>query len=330
MLDFARMAEREGLVDKRKKSWVTHSCSLILIMIMVGLLQGCKSIRAIERLFHGKATAPKMREIFDPYFGEELKVNGFPTFSCIDRFIQTADTQALAVYLCQWSHQLIHDDGIHERSWGVDGQAARASKRVKAGGRPLYNVDYHDNESNILVYLVSVASKSQEATVTRDTVQDVLSGHPNVVLGADAMMTKKGILEAANQVGAKTFMPVKRNNPYLMNGFTQTIEDLTFSGSSVVSHYVDLDGLEDGVGHNVIQDTVCSYEEEDNKNYDADLKSRSVREVKFFDDIYQYREADTLSLPLILTPKEAGTRLVIDISSWFLLIAEASEESTSL
>ncbi len=288
MFESAVAAEKEGLVDQRHIAWVVHPCSLILMMISVGLLFKRITLRAINRLFHDQSTAPAMNTLFEPYFKDHLKEHGFPSLSCLDRFLQTADTEALALYLCQWSIQLTDDDGTTLRPWGVDGQAARGSKLVKDGGKPKYNVDYHDIQSNILVFMASVKIKSQESIAARDTVEEVLSGHPNVALGADAMMTKKGILEGAKAVGAKTFMPIKRNNPILMNGFSKTIEELTMADSSAVEHYTDLNGSSDGVGCEIIRDTICTYEEEDNKKYDQDLRSRPIRELVFFDNVYPY------------------------------------------
>ena len=319
MLDFARAAEKERLIDRRRPSWVQHSCSLLLMVILVGLLHKRTSIRGIARLYHGKSTSEKMRELFEPYFEKELSEHGFPSYSCIDRFLQSADTEALSVYLSQWSYQLIDDDGVRRLNWGVDGQAARGSKLTREGGRPKYNVDYHDNDSNILVYMTSVGFKSQESVAARESVQDVLSGHPNVVLGADAMMTKKDILEGARQVGAMTFMPVKRNNPVLMNGFSKVVEDLATEGSPVVGHYVDLNGSPDGVGSEVVRETICTYEEEDNKKYDPDLRSRPVRELVFFDDAYPYGR-ETKSNTISCSGQEVSTSLQLDRDAqgkWF-------------
>ena len=307
LLEIVKEADTENLIDRRKASWVKHKSSLILAMILIGLLHQRLSIRSIARLYHNPATAQQMWDLFEPFFGEELRENGFPSYSCIDRFLQAADTEALGVYLSQWGYQLIDDDGFRQLNWGVDGQAAKGSRLKKEGGRPQYNVDYYDCDSNILVYLCHVESKSQESVVTKDTVQEVLSGHPNVVLGADAMMTKKDILDEAQSVGAKTYMPVKRNNPILMNGFTKTVEDKTLEGSPAVEHYVDLNGMPDGVGSEIIRDTLCTYEEEDNKKYDSDLRSRPIRELVFFDNVYPYvKESDANATSLCIDSETTG------------------------
>ena len=293
MFEYAMNADIERLVDQRHQPWVRHKCSMILMMLLVGLLQGRTTIRGIDRLFHDEATAHQMWDCFEPYFGEELRENGFPSCSCVTRFLQKADTDALAVYLCGWSYQLTDDDGVTLRAWGVDGQAVKASKLVWEGGRPKYNVDYFDLTDAVLVFIASVNSKSQEAVVAADTVQDALSGHPNVVLGGDAMMTKKNVLEGAQGMGAKTFMPFKKNNRFLMKCFSETIETLTLEGSPAVGHYVDLEGMPDGIGCEIIRDTICTYEEEDNKKYDADLEAHPIEEVTFFDNVYPYGREST-------------------------------------
>jgi predicted transposase YbfD/YdcC len=62
----------------------------------------------------------------------------------------------------------------------------------------------------------------------------------------------------------------------------------------LVEHHVDLGGSDDGVGCKVISNTITTYEEEDNKKYDTP-KSRPIRDLKFFDNIYQYARAEDLA-----------------------------------
>ena len=288
MYELAVEAEESGLVDGRSRQGRTHRCSLLIMMIVVGLLLKRLSIRSIGRLYHDPNTSQEMRALFSPYFD----IEEFPSYSCITRFVQACDTEGMANFLCQWAYQLIEDDGTTPRAWGMDGQASAASKRWNDGGRPLYNVDYFDQTNCILVYMESVESKSQESVIVEKSVQDVLNGHDNVSLAGDAMMTKKGILSGIFLAGANAFFPLKRNNPKLMDAFCEILENLSLEGSELVIHYVDLNGEPDGVGKKVIRDTVTTYEEEDNKNNGDNPKSRPIREMKFFDNIYPYAEAE--------------------------------------
>lgn len=284
MYELALEAEESGLVDGRSRQGRIHRCSLLIMMILVGLLYKRLTIRGQGRLYHDPNTAPEMRALFSPYF----EIEDFPSTSCITRFIQTCDTEAMANFLCQWAYQLVDDDGVTPRAWGADGQAVLASKRWKDGGRPLYNVDYFDQTDSILVYMESVESKSQEAVILEKSIQDVLDGHENVYMAGDAMMTKKGILAGILNAGANAFFPLKRNNPKLMDAFCEVLEYLSSEGDDSVDHYVALNGEPDGVGRKVIEDTETTYEEEDNKKYGDNPKSRPIRDLVFFDNIYPY------------------------------------------
>ncbi len=283
-VEVAKEIEEYGHVDRRKKKGLVHGCALILTMIVYGLAQKCLSIRSVGRFFHDPEREPVLKGLFGTYF--DLS-HGFPSYSCITRFVQSADTHSLTIFLCEWSYLFVPDDGQTMRLWGIDGQAVRAGKSQKEGGHPPYNVDFYDAGANILVYLKTVMKKSLESVAAAECINDVLFGHENICIGADAMMTKKPVLQAVLMSGCNSMLPVKRNNPKLMNGFIFKLEALTLTDSHLVDHYVDLNGAGDGEGNEVIGNTTCSYEEEDNKKYDSP-KSRPIKEVVFFDHVYPY------------------------------------------
>ncbi len=283
-IEVAKEIEEYGYVDTRKKRGVRFGCALILTMIVYALSQKYLAIRSIGRFFHDPEREPALKALFGRYF--DLS-HGFPSYSCITRFIESADTDNLTIFLCEWSYLFVPDDGETMRLWGIDGQAVRAGKSQKEGGHAPYNVDFYDVGSDTMVYMKNVPKKSLESVAAAECISDVLFGHENVCIAADAMMTKKPILKAILMSECNSMLPVKRNNPKLMNAFIHKLEELTLAESSIVEHYVDLDEAVDGEGNEVIRNTVCSYEKEDNKKYDKP-KSRPIKEVVFFDNVYPY------------------------------------------
>ncbi len=291
VIEIVKKAEECEVIDGRNKRGIRHSCSLILAVIIVGLMQKCLSIRSIADYFHSPTRKKKLARNFRKYFDMS---HGFPSASCITRFVECANNEELVTFLSSWSYQLVNDDGTTLRFWGVDGQAVGASKLNTAGKRSSYNVDYYDLESGIMIYMEPVDEKKMESTAVQQSIRNLLFGHLNICFMGDAMMTKYSILDEVQAAGGQTIVPLKRNNPSLMDSFTEIIETLTFEGSECIDHYVDLNGEPDGEGNEVITCTTCTYEVEDNKKYD-NPKSRPIREVAFFDNAYDYRRAETKS-----------------------------------
>ena len=276
-------------LDPRMARGKRHNCTLCVLLMLLGTLTNHLSRRAIGDFIHHPDHEAELIRIFSKHF--DLR-HGLPSYSCLTRLTQKMPMDVLVLALCEWSAQLIHGKSLIQL--GIDGQAVRAAINKALTGKSLYNVDFFDVTSRILIWMVRVGDKTNEAKSVEEVIPEILFGCTDTVVCGDAMLTKQVIVDAIQNSHCHTLVPVKRNNPTLMDAVLEAVEKFCIKDSNKVGHYVDLDGAVDGIGNEVVIDTMCTYDEEEDdmdKNNKKKKNSHPVQDVVFYDNVYAYLSA---------------------------------------
>lgn len=265
--------------DPRHARGIRHTLTLCLTLLMMGFLAGMNSIRGVGRYIHDPAREKELTVILDDYF--DLK-HGLPSYSTLTRLLEVVDKIDFVVFCFEWSYELLFGE-TDNIVWGIDGQAIRAAINKRLTGKSLYMVDYYSIAKNILLYMVEVGDKTNEAKSIAEEIADLVCEGDTVL--TDAMGTKRDILTILKENKANSACPLKKNNPTLMTVFQSFLEMLERESSDRLDHYLDLNGLDGSQISGVIIPYEVTKESEDNPTIDGS-ESQPISALELFPNVY--------------------------------------------
>ncbi len=169
----------------------------------------------------------------------------------------------------------------------ADGKALNGAENRALTGKSLYIINIFLASYHLFTYQVRVGAKSQEGKVLENEIYDILYQDPALVT-ADAMATKKAILELICKAGSDAVLPVKKNNKNLMKCLLEFVVPLAQNES--VDHYPDLNGFsEKDLPSFFVSNTKCAVYDEDNRNEPDENNAQPIDYHTFFNGLYTYQ-----------------------------------------
>ena len=278
LLDVIQIGSKEA--DHRHARGIRHSLSSMLTILLIGFLLGKTTIRGICRHFSSK----EQRALLESFL--ELP-HGIPSPSCYTRTLAVMDPLPIVTCYADFLYQMVPHDPSAPQHICADGKALNAAQNRALTGKSLYIINIFLAAYHLFTYQVEVGQKSQEGKVLEQEIYDILYQDPSVVT-ADAMATKKAIVELIRKAGSHAVLPVKANNKNLMKYLLESVIPLAQDHDSV-DQYLDLNGCsEEDAPSGLVENTRCSVFDEDNrKEQDADGR-HLVESHVFFDKLYRY------------------------------------------
>jgi len=278
LLDVIKLGAEEA--DRRHARGIRHPLSSMLTILLIGFLLGQNTIRGICRFFSCKDKLDQLKSFLNLPFG-------IPSPSCYTRTLAVVDPLPIVTCYADFLYQLVpHEPGMPQHLC-ADGKALNAAQNRALTGKSLYIINIFLAAYHLFTYQVRVGPKSQEGKVLENEIYDILYQDPSVVT-ADAMATKKAIVDLICKAGSNAVLPVKKNNKNLMNLLLEFCVPLA-QKNDTVDHYLDLNGFsEEDTPAELIESTRCAVFDEDNRKEPEDSSERSIETHTFFDGLYQY------------------------------------------
>ena len=246
-------------VDWRKARGKRHPLEYILFLYLLGQILGIVSYRGIVKYF----SDPNVLEALRPFITFE---HGIPSPAMFSRTFSTISHACMVPEICDWILQLLPPSPDGRPHLAIDGKALRAAINKALHGSGLYIVNVFNVSLNIMVYMMRVGRKTNEASAIENEIRSILYNE-HAIVTMDAMGTHSAILQQIVDVGSDYIAPVKANQKSLMEGIESYIVNLVLSMSDVVDNHVDLNGhSEEEAPGRVIENTRCHIVDEDNSS----------------------------------------------------------------
>lgn len=278
---------KAAIGDERKSRGIRHSMSEILLVILLGFLAGCTSLRSIAGYFAPDNPSLKLERqklissIVDLPFG-------IPDSSTLSRSIKKLNPVPFVVAFAEYMTSLVPHDPNKQINLAIDGKAVVAALNKRTSGYNYYIVNVFAAAYHLFMYHIPVGPKSAESSVIEQEIAAILSGNPSVIT-MDAMGTKKAILDIIFGCDSDAVLPVKANNKNLMESSLELLVQQISEDPESASHFVDLDSYsETDLPKARIDNTSCEVHDEDNRSAmttDED-PARPITGMVFFQDVY--------------------------------------------
>lgn len=275
--------------DPRKRRGKRHSLQEILLILLVGYMLKIPSYRAIWRAFtineDHRAALEKVLPL--PY--------GIPHYSTFSRVLSTLDPIVLAWSVADFFYQLLSHGPDKRQHICVDGKAIRAAQSKSKTGRNLYILNVFDAGVNLFLLQLRVDEKKQEAKEFERQAESILDGMWGTVT-ADALSSRKTIVEKILDCGMDAVLPIKGNNDNLKKRILTFFHDMIASESESASEHidawVDLNGHEaNQVPAEVVTNPVISFHEEDNPTNGDDV-IYPLEKLRLYDKLFNYPKCE--------------------------------------
>ena len=278
LLDVIKIGSEHA--DSRKSRGIRHSLSSMLTIMLIGFLLGQNTIRGICRFFSQEDRLLQLKSFLD-------LPHGIPSPSCYSRTLAIADPFPIVVSYADFIYQLVPHDPDMPQHLCADGKACNGAMNRALTGRSLYIINIFLAAYHLFSCQIRVGPKSQEGKVLEQEIHDILYQDPSLVT-ADAMATKKAIVDLICKAGSNAVLPVKKNNKLLMMCLLEF--GVRFAQEKdTVDNYLDLNGFSDSdTPSGIIEDTRCAVYDEDNRNEPEPDSKKPLETHTFFDDLYTY------------------------------------------
>ena len=209
----------ESLPDPRHARNRRHLLIDVIVIVVCGVIVGCKGPTSIERWAKAK----------QEWLGEFLELpNGIPSRDCIRRILSALKPAAFQKCFQEWiAACLLGDVAGSQRTIAIDGKTMRRSHDKAAGLGPLHIVSAWASEQGIALGQLATAEKSNEITAIPELIDQIdLKG---AVVTIDAMGCQKAIARKIIDSGGEYVLAVKENQPKLYRAiqsfFHEQMED---------------------------------------------------------------------------------------------------------
>lgn len=204
----------EGIEDPRKPSkFFRYSLTSVLFMTLVGYLCGANEWHKIVILC----------ESLNGWLADYVDMShGVPCERTFKNIFNAVDPKAMESALRDLA-SLIRKKTPQE-TISFDGQTGRGTADRQAGRSGLHLLSAWHRENGICLGQLKVDDKSNEITAIVK-LMDLLD-LKGTVITADALNTQKAVAEKAVEKGAYYLLPVKRNQPSLLEEIKSAFDDL--------------------------------------------------------------------------------------------------------
>ena len=267
--------------DGRMKRGIRHPFSTILLIMLMGYLLGRNTYRGICRLFQEQDMYNSLKALVD-------LPHGLPSYSTMSRAMKAADPVILACSTAEFFFQILNDD---RQQICLDGKAIIAAQSKCLTGANLYIVNVFVAGINIFLNHMRVGPKKQEGKVIEAELANILGGlAEGTVVTADAMSTKKAILEKICRCHYNAILPVKKNNSNLRDRILRFIAEHVQDMPDALEYYEDIGphSPEEIPGSFVCNPVVKIYEEDNRKDNADAAEVCPESELSFYDNYYHY------------------------------------------
>jgi predicted transposase YbfD/YdcC len=138
--------------------------------------------------------------------------NGVPSHDTFERVFDRLDPQVFQTCFRRWVEALTHDLGIQQIA--IDGKCLRHSGNGPKGWKPLHLVSAWATECHLSLGQVAVEEKSNEITAIPRLLE--LLDLQGVLVTLDAMGCQKEVARKIVEGGGDYVLPVKDNQPHLL------------------------------------------------------------------------------------------------------------------
>ena len=278
LLDVIKLGAEEA--DRRHARGIRHPLSSMLTLLLIGFLLGKTTIRGMCRFFSCKDKLDQLTSFLDLPFG-------IPSPSCYTRTLAVVDPLPIVTCYADFLYQLVPHDPGKPQHLCADGKALNAAQNRALTGKSLYIINIFLAAYHLFTYQVRVGPKNQEGKVLEEEIYDILYQDPSVVT-ADAMATKKAIVDLICKAGSNAVLPVKKNNRKLLDLLLKFCLPLA-QKDETTAHYLDLNGfVEDDLPSELIENTKCAVFDEDNRKEPDANSEHPIDTHTFFDKLYRY------------------------------------------
>ena len=272
--------------DGRMKRGIRHPFSTILLIMLIGYLLGRNTYRGIYRLFRSQDMYDSLKTLID-------LPHGIPSYSTMSRTMKVADPVILACSIAEFFFQLLNDG---RQQICLDGKAIIAAQSKSMTGANLYIVNVFVAGINIFLNHMRVGPKKQEGKVIEAEVSNILGGlGEGTVVTADAMSTKKSILEKICRCHYDAILPVKKNNSNLRDRILRFIAEHVQDMPDALEYYEDIGSYSpEEIPGSFVRNPIVKIYEEDNRKDNADAAEVCPEsEFLFYDKYYHYIPAES-------------------------------------
>lgn len=169
-------------------------------MIVIGLLNGFKSVRQILRW------ADKLKEDMC----QLLDMEDIPSPPTVSRMLSGIDEEEFVYLFADWIGSIVNTRGIHV---AIDGKALRGSTEKSRGGGTPYILNLIDTETGIVLRQIPISLKTNEITAIPKLL-DIFQIKDNMFT-IDSIGTQIEIVKQIDSNGGWYLLPVKKNQKKL-------------------------------------------------------------------------------------------------------------------
>ncbi len=202
------------LPDPRVERTRKHKLNDIILMVLVGMITGCRSWDSIH--FFVKMGPPPLRALF------ELP-NGVPSADTLRRVISALDREMFGKMFIRWSSALCKS--TEGKLVAIDGKTVRGARRDSDGFGSLHLINAWVQENSIAIGQYATDVKSNEITAIPELLK--LLSLKGAIVSMDAMGCQKKIAEAVRERGADYLFGLKGNQPSLQKEVLESFDDAT-------------------------------------------------------------------------------------------------------
>lgn len=209
--------------DPRDKRGKKHELSEILALCVIGFLLGKTDFVNMEHCL--RKELEQLRKFFP------LK-NGIPSHDTFSRVMRMMDSKELVFLICDWFCCLVPTRGGH---LAIDGKGILAAAEKNRRGNTPYIINVLDTASKLVVMQLKVGDKTNEMATVPELLRYLDLEGATVTL--DAVGTQKEIVREIIKRGGHYVLPVKENQPLLLEEIRSFIEDLLKEGGERIEEY---------------------------------------------------------------------------------------------
>jgi hypothetical protein len=193
----------KGLSDVRKEKGKRHEQEVILVIIIMGLMMGCKSMREISRL--AEQNREKLLEKMPLHRGK------IPSLMTLIRTLEKIDQEELCNSFNEWMSQFITTEAI-----AIDGKILRSTaKEIGSKEQNFVSlISFFGQRSELILKMGIMENKKESELKVVERLLDSFEVKEGI-LTLDALHTQKKTVLKIEGCGVGYLIPVKKNQKNL-------------------------------------------------------------------------------------------------------------------
>ena len=209
----------DRIPDPRKGNAILHKLSEALIIAVLSVMCGMEYFTEMEMF------AIEQEEWLKKFL--ELR-NGVPSHDTFGDIFAVIEPEAITEVFTEWTETL--REKIDKEVIGIDGKSICASRDVPKKKKAVHMVSAWATQNRLILGEVATSEKSNEITAIPQLLEMLeLTG---CIVTIDAMGTQTKIVEKIIEKGADYVLPVKENQPQLLQDIRLYFDDYNNSNET--------------------------------------------------------------------------------------------------